>query len=254
MNGNPTTKRGAILECGGKRQRDTAFGMRGEGGGWREERRHSDCADNADNARVSHRPPSAPGNPKAVSRLRLPRALRGAAIPVVAFFTSLVGSVVAQDPHDPATELASFKIAAGFEVSLFASEKDGVIKPIAHRFDRLGRLWVIGSISYPQIKPGEEPNDYIRILEDTNGDGKADKVTTPADGLMIPPGIESDPEAQGCWVSEGTKLWHMRDKDGDGKADVKEVVLRGFGTGDKHQNINSFRWSPGGELFMSQGL
>ena len=57
-----------------------------------------------------------------------------------------------------------------------------------------------------------------------------------------------------CYVGEGTKLLLLTDTDGDGHADKKEVVLRGFGTGDNHQNINSFRWSPGGELFFSQGL
>ena len=154
----------------------------------------------------------------------------------------------------PEKELASFTIAEGFEVSLFASEKDGIAKPIAHRFDSRGRLWVIGSTTYPQVKPGEEPNDYVKIVEDTDGDGKADKVTTFAEGLYIPTGLEVDADGRGAWIGEGTKLWHMRDEDGDGKADKKEVVLRGFGTGDNHQNINSFRWSPGGELYMSQGL
>jgi putative heme-binding domain-containing protein len=154
----------------------------------------------------------------------------------------------------PEKELASFTIAEGFEVNLFASEKDGIAKPIAHRFDASGRLWVIGSTTYPQVKPGEEPNDYVKIVEDTDGDGKADKVTTFADGLYIPTGLEVDADGRGAWIGEGTKLWHMRDEDGDGKADKKEVVLRGFGTGDNHQNINSFRWSPGGELYMSQGL
>ena len=155
---------------------------------------------------------------------------------------------------DPAAELASFKIADGFEIKLFASERDGVTKPIQSRVDRLGRLWVIVSTAYPQLVPGEEPNDKVLVLEDTDHDGHVDKVTTFADGLMIPTGIELDGDARGCWVGEGTKLWHFRDDDGDGKADRKEVVMRGFGTGDNHQNINSFRWSPGGELFFSQGL
>jgi putative heme-binding domain-containing protein len=162
--------------------------------------------------------------------------------------------VVQKQSNDPVAELASFKMAEGFETVLFASEKDGIANPIASRFDRFGKLWVIGSITYPQIKPGEEPNDYVRVLEDTDGDGKADKSTLFADKLMIPTGLEVDGDGKGCWVGEGTKLWHMRDTDGDGKADKREVVLRGFGTGDNHQNINSFRWSPGGELYMSQGL
>jgi putative heme-binding domain-containing protein len=206
----------------------------------------------------------------------------------VTLFVSLVSFVglvsAAEDRDDPATELASFKLAPGFEVNLWADEKDGVVKPIQMRWDERGRLWVIGSKTYPQIKPGEEPNDEVIILEDTDGDGRADKTTVFADGLMIPTGLEIAPpgvlsnqssvlsktpaanaplstehlalstSASACYIGEGPKLWLMTDTDGDGKADKREVVLRGFGTGDNHQNINSFRWSPGGELVFCQGL
>src|SRR5690242_8218914 len=72
--------------------------------------------------------------------------------------------------HDPADERASFQIADGFEVSLFASEKDGLIKPIQIRFDARGRLWVIGTTVYPQLEPGQKPNDKVLILEDTDHD------------------------------------------------------------------------------------
>ncbi len=156
------------------------------------------------------------------------------------------------DQNDPAAELASFKLPEGFEANLFASEKDGVVKPIQMRWDARGRLWVLGSTTYPQLKPGEEPNDKILILEDTNHDGRADKTTVFADGLLIPTGLELGDG--GAYVGEGTKLLFFKDTDGDDRADEKRVVLRGFGTGDNHQNINSFRWSPGGELFFSQGL
>ena len=63
------------------------------------------------------------------------------------------------DPHDPETERASFRVAPGFEVNLFASERDGVIKPIQIRFDPDGRLWVVGSTVYPQIHPGQPAED-----------------------------------------------------------------------------------------------
>ena len=68
------------------------------------------------------------------------------------------------DPDDPSAELATFQVADGFEVNLFASEKDGVVKPIQIRFDARGRLWVIGSTVYPQIKPGELPDDKVLIV------------------------------------------------------------------------------------------
>ncbi len=194
----------------------------------------------------------------------------------------VVQTASAQGRDDPATELASFKLAPGFEVNLWATEKDGVVKPIQMRWDERGRLWVIGSATYPQIMPGEEANDKVIILEDTDGDGRADRSTVFADGLMIPTGLEiAPPGAQGsggrgqesgktsaanltpdsrpltpaaAYIGEGTKLWLMTDRDGDGKADERQVVLRGFGTGDNHQNINSFRWSPSGELVFCQGL
>ena len=153
---------------------------------------------------------------------------------------------------DPAAELASFRLAEGFSINLFASEQDGVIKPIQARFDERGRLWVIGSTVYPQLVPGQVPDDKVIILEDTNGDGRADKSTVFASGLMIPTGIEITRD--GCLVGNSTELIRLRDTDGDGRADVREVLLRGFGTGDNHQNLNSFQWGPGGELMFSQGL
>jgi putative membrane-bound dehydrogenase-like protein len=162
----------------------------------------------------------------------------------------------AADPRDPAVEQASFKAAEGFDVNLFASEAEGVVKPIQIRFDPRGRLWVVGSAVYPQIKPGELPDDKVLILDDRNRDGRieADEVTVLADGLMIPTGLEVTGDANGCYLGEGPNLWLLRDTDGDGRADQKEIVLRGFGTGDNHQNINSFRWGPGGEIWFCQGL
>src|SRR5258707_10478384 len=120
---------------------------------------------------------------------------------------------LATDPDDPAAELASFQVADGFQVKLFASEKDGVVKPIQMRFDARGRLWVIGSTVYPQLEPGQTPNDKVLILEDTNGDGICDKTTVFADGLMIPTGIEL--VENGAYVTQGTELLLLKDTHGD---------------------------------------
>ena len=190
-------------------------------------------------------------NPK---RLFWSRVLRGIVLGVSCFLThsSFVIRSSAAEVDDPASELASFQIAPGFEVNLFASETNGVVKPIQIRFDARGRLWVIGSTVYPLIEPGQQPNDKVLVLEDTNHDGRADKTTVFADGLMIPTGLEVT--GDGAYVGHGTELLFLKDNDGDGKADERRVVLRGFGTGDNHQNINSFMWGDGGELFMCQGL
>lgn len=159
----------------------------------------------------------------------------------------------ANAPDSPAAERATFTVADGFDVELFASEADGVRKPIQIRFDARGRLWVVGSTAYPQIEPGEVPDDKILILEDTDRDGRADKTTVFADKLMIPTGLELTSDG-GAYVGHGTQLLFLKDTDGDGRADQRRVVMRGFGTGDSHQNINSFAWGPGGELWMCQGL
>ncbi|MBM3834385.1 MAG: c-type cytochrome [Verrucomicrobia bacterium] len=182
---------------------------------------------------------------------KISSALRAAGI-LVLFLVLAASRARAADTHDPNVELASFQIADGFEANLFASEKDGVVKPIQMRFDARGRLWVIGSTVYPQIEPGEIPNDKVLMLEDTDRDGRCDKTTVFADGLMIPTGIELGDG--GVYLGHGTDLLFLKDTDGDGKADESRVVLRGFGTGDNHQNINSFLWGPGGELWMCQGL
>ncbi|CAE7530619.1 unnamed protein product, partial [Symbiodinium sp. CCMP2456] len=75
---------------------------------------------------------------------------------------------------DPAEELRSFTVADGFEVNLFASEPM-IASPIQINFDAQGRLWVASSSVYPQIEPGQVADDKILMLEDTNGDGTADK-------------------------------------------------------------------------------
>jgi putative heme-binding domain-containing protein len=153
---------------------------------------------------------------------------------------------------NPEEERASFKVLDGFEVNLFASELEGATKPIQLRFDADGRLWLVGSTVYPQVRPGEEPDDKVTVLEDRDGDGRCDHHRVFAGGLAIPTGLEVGDG--GVYVGAGTELLHLGDTDGDGKADQRRVVLRGFGTGDTHQTINSFTWGPSGELMMSQGL
>jgi putative heme-binding domain-containing protein len=152
--------------------------------------------------------------------------------------------------------LAAFRVAPGFSVNLFASETIGVVKPLQMRWDERGRLWVTCSPMYPMIEPGGKASDFVIVLEDADHDGVADKSTLFADGFNMPAGLELAPGkgANACYVGEGTTLWVVTDDDGDGRADRREAVLRGFGTGDTHQTINSFRWSPFGELMFCQGL
>ncbi|MEY4271638.1 MAG: hypothetical protein RL250_504 [Verrucomicrobiota bacterium] len=155
----------------------------------------------------------------------------------------------------PAEQLAGFKVRPGFKVNLFADESLGVIRPVQIRWDERGRLWVACTPAYPQLQPGEHGRDFILVLEDTDGDGKADKSWRFAEGLTMPLGFEFAPleAGGGIYVVESTKLVHLPDRDGDGKADGRAVILSGFGTGDTHQDANSLRWGPDGCLWFTQG-
>ena len=156
-----------------------------------------------------------------------------------------------QPAQSPEVERTTFKVRDGFDVNLFASEADGLVKPLSMRWDERGRLWAACSPSYPQLVPGEPHGDYILVCEDTDGDGKADKFNKFAEGLTMPMGIEFG--NGGVYVCESTQLVFFPG-DGSGKAGERQVILSGFGTGDSHQMINSLRWGPDGCLWFSQGL
>ncbi len=156
------------------------------------------------------------------------------------------------DPNaDIEKELKAFKTLPGLKVNLFASEKEGLTSPLNLRWDPDGRMYVTVTTTYPHVWPGDVPNDKVILLEDTNWDGRADKSTVFVEGLNIPTGIELGDG--GVYIGQGTELLFFKDTDGDGKADLRKLILSGFGNGDSHQTINSFIWSPGGELFFGQG-
>ena len=154
--------------------------------------------------------------------------------------------------HDAAGDLASFTLAAGYEINLFASEEDGIPNPVQMRWDADGRLYVLSTPLYPHIEPDEAPNDKVIVLEDTDGDGRADRSHVFADGLHMPEGLALG--HGGLYVAHCTDLLHLSDTDGDGRADQRRVVLTGFGTGDTHQVINNLTWGPSGALYFCQGL
>ncbi|MFB3132680.1 MAG: PVC-type heme-binding CxxCH protein, partial [Rhodothermales bacterium] len=154
------------------------------------------------------------------------------------------------DP-DPAVQLAALHVAEGFEVNLFATDPM-IDPPIQMAWDEQGRLWVATSTSYPQPVPGQAPNDKIFVLEDTDGDGQADRSTVFADGLLTPTGILVGDG--GVYVANSTEILHLRDTDGDGHADARRVVLSGFGADDTHHLIHTFRWGPDGLFYLNQSV
>jgi putative heme-binding domain-containing protein len=155
----------------------------------------------------------------------------------------------------PEESIATMKVPDGYEVKLFASEREfpELAKPDQINFDNKGRLWASCMPTYPQWRPGDpRPSDRLLIFEDTNADGKADKCTTFYDKLICPTGFEF--WNGGVLVVDEPRLIWLKDTDGDDKADVVVHLLDGWATDDTHHTIGSFEYSPIGRLLMLEGL
>lgn len=153
----------------------------------------------------------------------------------------------------PAEAEASMTVADGYRATVFASEIDfpELQNPVAMTFDGEGNLWVSTMPTYPQVKPGEKPTCRILILEDTDGDDRADLCTVFAEGLHLPGGFELGDG--GVYVAQQPNIVFLKDTDGDYRADEKTIVLEGFGTEDSHHSISAFTWGPGGGLYFQEG-
>lgn len=145
-------------------------------------------------------------------------------------------------------------VAKGCKVTLFASEEQfpELVSPVQMAFDTKGRLWVAAWPSYPERTPTSTVGDKLLVFEDTNGDGKADKVTTFLDDLNCPTGFQFYKD--GVLVMQAPDLWFVRDTNGDGKADWKERVLMGMDSADSHHTANSMVLDPGGATYLSDGV
>jgi len=152
-----------------------------------------------------------------------------------------------------AESMAEFTTADGYEVSLFASEEEfpELRNPVQIAFDARGRLWVVTMPSFPHTVPGLTPPDKILIFEDTDRDGKADKVTTFAEGLDALDGVAFHHD--GVIISEQPRLWMMQDTDGDDRADTKRELLRGIDVTDSHHG-GMIASDPLGAIIFSDGV
>ncbi len=146
--------------------------------------------------------------------------------------------------------IAKMTVPPGFSVEVVASEPD-IVNPVAMTFDERGRAWITESLEYPRRSPGRG-RDRVKVLEDTDNDGRMDKFTVFADGLNIPSGIAVG--WGGVWVANAPDLLFMQDMNGDGEADTTKVVLTGFGRTDTHELPNSLTWGPDGYLYGLNGV
>jgi putative membrane-bound dehydrogenase-like protein len=156
----------------------------------------------------------------------------------------------------PEESVKRMKVPDGFEVKLFAAEPM-VVNPIAMTVDEKGRVWVIECFEYPKrTAKGKMPRDRIVILEDTDGDGVADKRTVFAEGkdFPVPFDMASGLEVGngGVYVGAPPYLFFIENK--DDKPGKFEILLKGFGSQDTHETLNTFLWGPDGRLYGLQGV
>jgi putative heme-binding domain-containing protein len=159
--------------------------------------------------------------------------------------------VAASGPRTPEEERKGFHLPPGFEIQLVAAEPY-VRKPININFDDRGRLWVSESVEYPFAAARTAPHrDTIRILQDTNGDGLADEVTTFTSGLNIPIGVL--PVPRGAVVYSIPYVQRFYDTKGDDRADKREVLYGLYGYRDTHGMTGEFTWGFDGWIYACHG-
>src|SRR4051812_12775680 len=176
-----------------------------------------------------------------------------------------------QAPLAPKDSMRYTQVPADFDLQLFATEPD-IVKPIYMAWDERGRAWVVEARDYPHglVDAGESGKADIKICEDTDGDGKADKFTIFADKLNLATSLVF--VNGGIIVSQARHMLFLKDTDGGDKADVREALLPGWGTADSHAmqsnlergfdnwlygavGYSSFRGNVGGkDLQFGQGI
>ena len=156
-----------------------------------------------------------------------------------------------QKPLPADESLKHAVVPEGFELRLFAADPD-ITKPICMAWDARGRLWVGETIDYPnQLKPPGEGQDRIKICEDTDGDGRADKFTVFAEGLSIPTSIVFS--RGGVIVQDGGQTLYLQDTDGDDRADQRRVLITGWNMRDTHGGVSNFRYGLDNWIWAMQG-
>ena len=152
-----------------------------------------------------------------------------------------------------AEAIAKMTVHPGMKVELVADEGmfPELINPVQMAFDTRGRLWVATWATYPHWRPDEPMNDSLLILEDADGDGRADRAKTFVGDLHNPTGFEF--WGKGVLVAQGPDVLYLEDTDGDDRCDVKTRVIAGLDTADTHHTANSFTLDPAGTLYFQEG-
>jgi putative membrane-bound dehydrogenase-like protein len=136
-------------------------------------------------------------------------------------------------PYDPKAAIDLMEIEPGFRVELVASEPD-IASPVAMEIDENGHLFVVEMPGYPLDM---RPTGRVKLLHDTNGDGRIDRSTVFADQLVLPAGVMR--WKKGILVTAAPDVIYFEDTNGDGRADIRRVVVTGFALSNPQHNLNA---------------
>ncbi|HEX7376172.1 MAG TPA: PVC-type heme-binding CxxCH protein, partial [Pirellulales bacterium] len=157
-----------------------------------------------------------------------------------------------KSPLSPADSLTHFQLPPGVKIELVAAEPE-VVDPVAIRFDEEGRLWVVEMRDYPNgPASGEKPLSRIKLLEDTDGDGRFETARVFADQLLFTTGVQ--PWHGGVIVTYSGRIDWMKDTDGDGRADLREHWFTGFAEENPQLRANHPRFSLDNFIYVANGL
>lgn len=155
------------------------------------------------------------------------------------------------EPLSPQEALRSWNLPAGYRIELVAAEPL-VVDPVAFDWGADGRLWVVEMRDYPDGMDGHgEPGGRVKVLTDTDGDGKYDKATVFLDKLSFPTGIKT--WHKGVLLTVAPELLYAEDTDGDDVADVKRTLYAGFGEENQQHRVNGLRWGLDNWLYIGSG-
>src|SRR6266487_2171018 len=167
------------------------------------------------------------------------KTVRGASVVLLLLLNGCAPRNPEERALSPQDSLKAIHLSEDFHVDLFASEPD-VMSPVEMAFDENGKVYVAEMLDYPEDPPpGKPARSRIRLLEDTDGDGKIDRSVIFADQVLEVSGLM--PWKGGLIVTSAPDILFMKDTDGDGKADVRQVLYTGFPKVNPEGRITNLR-------------